>query len=162
MESSLFLFDLRTGHERGNRNCLEINSAIFRLMGSGEHRERCLIVPMNLPASPLVAVACSVTVVDSGALVPVGKIGSDTRQSNCLVTPLGEFPLGRFAFSVRCVGRVGGGPKLVSHTPPDPTGEGLCCLVPARTNQPFAKSPMFSALFANDGSWEGNTSKILT
>src|SRR5439155_5060237 len=96
-----------------------------RFMESEDLRRRRLIGPMNLRDFPSVAAACSVAARDSGAFVPVGEIGSDTRQYDCLVTPARMFPLGRFAFSVWCVGRVGGGPKFDRPAPTSPCGEGV-------------------------------------
>ena len=110
-------------------------------MGSEDLRRRRLFGPMNLRDFPSVAVACSVAARDSGAFVPVGKIGSDTRQYDCLVTPARVFPLGRFAFSVWCVGRVGGGPKLSRRLPPPPSGEGVLLSTDDRPARPSFKNP---------------------
>ena len=76
----------------------------LRFMESEDPRRRTLIVPMNLRDCDSSAAACSVAARDSGAFVPVGEIGSDTRQYDCLVTPARVFPLGRFAFSVCVLG----------------------------------------------------------
>src|SRR5260221_277476 len=105
------------------RKLLNYRRSVWRFMESEDFRRQKLIVPMNLRDSDSSAAACSVAARDSGAFVPVGKIGSDTRQYDCLVTPVRVFPLGRFAFSVWCVGRVGGGPKLVSKAPSARLGE---------------------------------------
>ena len=116
-------------------------------MESDERRGRCLIGPMNLRESVSVAAACSMAARDSGAFVPVGEIGSDTRQYDCLVTPARVFPLGRFAFSVWCVGRVGGGPKLFSETPSSGLGEGGVSSA-AETHEPsVCKKPFISDVF---------------
>ncbi len=117
---------------------------------------------MNLRDSTSVAAACSVAARDSGAFVPVGKIGSDTRQYDCLVTPARVFPLGRFAFSVWCVGRVGGGPNLRRRSPPPACGEGVVLSTAHLSHARRSKTSVFSSILATSGSWEGRTSKIWT
>ena len=115
-------------------------------MESEERRGQRLIVPMNLRDCRSVAVACSVAARDSGAFVPVGEIGSDTRPYDCLVTPARVFPLGRFAFSVRCVGRVGGDPNLRRWSPPQARGEGVVLSTSDSPASPSSKnSNVFSA-----------------
>jgi len=118
-------------------------------MESEDFRRQKLIVPMNLRDSDSSAAACSVAARDSGAFVPVGEIGSDTRQYDCLVTPVRVFPLGRFAFSVWCVGRVGGGPKLVSKTPSARLGEGVVSFASDTPHQPICKNPNVFSVFRN-------------
>ena len=118
-------------------------------MESEDFRRQKLIVPMNLRDSDSSAAACSVAARDSGAFVPVGKIGSDTRQYDCLVTPVRVFPLGRFAFSVWCVGRVGGGPKLVSKAPSARLGEGVVSFASDTPHQPICKNPSVFSVFPN-------------
>jgi len=136
---------------RFRADLLIINNLRKRFMESTEHRRQCLIVPMNLRDSDSVAVACSVAARDSGAIVPVGKIGSDTRQYNCLVTPFEVFPLGRFAFFVMCVGRVGGGPKFDSCFAHCTSGEGAALFKPVSQQTSFCKKPCFFNL--SRGRW---------
>ena len=118
-------------------------------MESEDFRTQKLIVPMNLRDSDSSAAACSVAARDSGAFVPVGEIGSDTRQYDCLVTPARVFPLGRFAFSVWCVGRVGDGPKLVSKAPSARLGEGVVSFASDTPHQPIRKNPNVFSVFPN-------------
>ena len=146
-------FDVSWGHEPGCQraadvpsadrfqNCRQDAGSTLRFMESEERRGRCLIEPMNLRDSNSVAVACSVAARDSGAFVPVGKIGSDIRQHDCLVTPVEVFPLGRFAFSVWCVGRVGGGPNLRRCSPPPARGEGVVLFISGSPNSDSSKKP---------------------
>jgi hypothetical protein len=129
-----------------------------RFMKSEERRRQCLIVPMNLGDSGSVAAACSVAARGSGAFVPAGKIRSDTRQDDCLVT------LGASA------GRNAGAPSVAHPADSSVTlvgarlhlavGRGLCLLWPKLAPATPPKSPICSASFAMNGSWKGKTSKF--
>ena len=93
----------------------------------------------------LVAVACSVAARDFGALVPVGKIGSDTRQYDCLVTPQGCSRWGDLPFLFSCVGRVGGDPNLFRCLTPCVCGEGVV-LSAAEVFSPFSDKVFMGSL----------------
>jgi hypothetical protein len=114
-------------------------------MESEDRRRQCVIAPMNLGDSGWVAAACSLAARDSGAFVPAGKIGSDTRQDDCLVTPAVVFPLGRLAFSVWCAGHVVGGFNFGGRSLPLGSGQGvLSSIAEARARHSPKKPTIFS------------------
>jgi hypothetical protein len=85
-----------------------------------------------------------------GALVPAGKIGSDTRQDDCLVTPAVVFPLGRFAFSLWCVGHVGGGLNFGGRSPPLGSGEGVVWSIAEARARHSSQKPSIFSFFRNE------------
>ena len=134
--------DLRRRTPIGAMNRVAPNSnSALRFMEREECRRRTLIGPMNLRDSAPVAAAGSVAACHSGAFVPVGKTGSNPRPFDCLVTPAGVFPLGRFAFSVQWVGRVGGDSKLTSPPPALRLGEGVVSSPGTASRPAICKNP---------------------
>src|SRR5258706_124853 len=86
---------------------------------------------------------------DSGAFVPVGEIGSDTRQHDCLVTPARVFPISGVHTSVLQLLTILGCRQLHRNAPTSPCGAGVVLPAGFVTQLPTCKHPRFSTHSGN-------------